>query len=94
VGAEPPKTAPGWEYAVLTYAPGAKGARFEMPGKATDARTLSDLYRQLGGRDREFRLSLLLTLLGQQGWELATQTTGLENGKTIMESWTFKRPAR
>jgi hypothetical protein len=94
VGAEPPRKAQEWEYAVLSDSPGARGARWEVPTQVTEGKTLHELYRQLGGRDRDFRLSALLTLLGRQGWELAGQATGLDSGRTVMESWIFKRPAR
>jgi hypothetical protein len=92
VGAEPPKKAQEWEYSVLLHSPGAKLARWEAPAQAAEGKTLHELYKKLGGRDREFRLSALLTLLGRQGWELAGQATGIEDRRTVTESWTFKRP--
>jgi hypothetical protein len=56
---------------------------------------LTRINKELGGKDEEASLGILLDRIGQDGWELVshsmTEVTG-DFPKTV-QTWTFKRPA-
>jgi hypothetical protein len=105
--AQPRKGLPKWEYATLNYMENDAGSfaawinakeRFTAKSKTKHHESLTKIHKDLGGKEEVgiFDVAILLSRIGQDGWELVTHTkerlTGRgEAGQTY--TWTFKRPA-
>jgi len=78
-----------WEYGVLLR-PGSAGG-WRAAGENLSATKAYTLYREMGGSEPELQFdnSDLLSLLGQQGWELVA-VVAEERG----QSFYMKRPAQ
>jgi hypothetical protein len=102
---EPPWAAQKWAYATLfydepigpdygsiaTWTTGKKilGARWEKD----KAHPFSKLNKDLGGKEPEASIGVLLDRIGQEGWELVSHSR-TEGVRRITQTWTFKLPAR
>jgi len=85
-----------WEYASLIVEDLALDMHWQA-GKTTlssggdvlkpdDKRSVNELYRQMGGKEQDPTLGMLLNLVGQDGWELVSYTH--PSGAQL---WMFKR---
>jgi hypothetical protein len=102
-GAQQPKGSQKWEYATLNYSENETGSfaawinpkdRFTAKSKARHHESLTKINKDLGGKEDVgiFDVCILLTRIGQDGWELVTHTKTMDRGTQIF-TWTFKRPA-
>ena len=101
-GAQQPKGLQKWEYATLNYIEDTTGSfaawinpkvRFTAKSKARHHESLTKINKDLGGKEGVgiFDVCILLTRIGQDGWELVTHTKTMDRG-TQTFTWTFKRP--
>ena len=101
-GAQQPKGLQKWEYATLNYIENDAGSvaswinpkdRFTAKSKARHHESLTKINKDLGGKEGVgiFDVCILLTRIGQDGWELVTHTKTMDRG-TQTFTWTFKRP--
>ena len=94
-----------WEYATLNYIENDAGSvaawinpkdRFTAKSKARHHESLTKINKDLGGKEEVgiFDVCILLTRIGQDGWELVTHTRTMDapTKGTQTFTWTFKRP--
>ena len=95
--AQGPKAPPKWHYATLVIGDSAVDiywsdgkTKLESPGNVTKPnldRSLGELYPQLGGKDANPTLGMLLNLIGENGWEMVSYAH-----TSAAQVWMFKRP--
>jgi len=96
VDAQAPKGRQQWEYAHLVLGDTAADLNWQN-GKTTvsagdvnkpdPTRSIEALYRQLGGKEPDPTLGVLLNLIGQEGWEMVSYSR-----PSGVQAWVFKRP--
>jgi hypothetical protein len=104
--AQPPKGVPTWEYATLNYLENDAGSvaawinpknRVTAKSKTRHHESLTKINKDLGGKEEVgiFDVSILLTRIGQDGWDLVahTRTMDAPSKGTQTFTWVFKRPA-
>jgi len=82
--AQAPKARQQWEYASLMFEDGAMDLHWragktalDTPGSVTKPdpdRSFKEMYRQLGGKEQNPTLGMILNLIGQDGWEMVSNT--------------------
>ena len=97
--AQVPKAPTHWEYASLVIGDAAAdidwqagGRLLKEPGDVTRPdldRSIRALYPQLGGKDENANLGMLLNLIGRDGWEMVSYSR-----PAGVQTWMFKRTSQ
>jgi hypothetical protein len=97
--AQAPKARQKWEYASLMFEDAAMDLHrragkttLDSPGSVTTPdpdRSIEELYRQMGGKEHNPTLGMLLNLIGQDGWEMVSFTH-----PSGVQIWVFKRASQ
>ena len=97
--AQAPKARQQWEHAWLMFEDAAMDLHWRAGKKALDTpgsvtnpdpdRSIKEMYQQLGGKEQNPRLGMLLNLIGQDGWEMVSYTH-----PSGVQTWMFKRASQ